>query len=505
MANLFTVRFRCFLGLLTFLSPFFLSGCPELTVCHVEIIPSRIHARKGLSFLIEARYRNCALEVITDPSISVDWIGPAGVKFYPPHGNPTRVVIEDPALYPPPGSRGHDPWFAPWAPVELQTVVGGIKAKVNGVVSQPAYVYVNRPDQNPGRDHILLSYDEPSFPSVVLFDGATDLECLNDHMVAVVGTAYPEPEVTGGCGSEGEELAVFSPTRMAHFDPTPGDQHGFWTAPPGGGILLNLDAPDIVKVVAWHREPLPGYGPLPGTIPESLVKAELSKAQKILNLSRAGVFLESEILKGMLPAAEISGGTPAPSFDVLKCHDLPYIQGKFPFFEPDAETVYVVYVGLLYEGSPSEVIDKGAACPPTVDMVAGLIILNAGGAHISTLAHELGHIVGLNDDVFGDWAGHTNELGGFDRTNIMWPGNDADGPGERDRFSIGQVYRINADMDGWLSRGGRRSNSVCCQCEPHDDRPCPRYNADIALTLSASGSWCINSRTCTSQVPEVQQ
>jgi|SRR5215510_2765776 len=83
-------------------------------------------------------------------------------------------------------------------------------------------------------------------------------------------------------------------------------------------------------------------------------------------------------------------------------------------------------------------------------------------ADYTTLAHEIGHAFGLRPGYDG---GHMNSLQGFrDESNVMW----TQGGANRDRFTLGQVFRMNTQLDEW---GG--SMLIANGLRPGPGRACP--------------------------------
>ena len=81
----------------------------------------------------------------------------------------------------------------------------------------------------------------------------------------------------------------------------------------------------------------------------------------------------------------------------------------------------------------------------------------------ATLAHELGHALGLRPASCG---AHTDDAAGFRDDNIMWGGGNA----SRNSFSVGQAFRMNTQSDKWdgtmLIRNGLRPAKDRRECDP---------------------------------------
>jgi hypothetical protein len=119
----------------------------------------------------------------------------------------------------------------------------------------------------------------------------------------------------------------------------------------------------------------------------------------------------------------------------------------------------------------------GYSCPHDPED-GSIILITSGLGSPTTLAHELGHTLGLRDD-----AGHTNELPGFSYTNIMWIGPDVNRPNARKHFTLGQTYRMNFDAQSWLHRTTNAAAprpmppQTCGQAD--EGLPCPTLAWDM--------------------------
>lgn len=131
---------------------------------------------------------------------------------------------------------------------------------------------------------------------------------------------------------------------------------------------------------------------------------------------------------------------------------------------------------------------KGQACAWTENREREVIYVGRVGRSGSTLGHEVGHALSL----VMPGAGHTNFLRGFDRTNMMGKSDyDGDHVG-RTRFTVGQIFRMNADSGSWLAWAREHPMLVtpirpmappplACQCAPEDvTGPCPLVLDDVA-------------------------
>lgn len=110
-----------------------------------------------------------------------------------------------------------------------------------------------------------------------------------------------------------------------------------------------------------------------------------------------------------------------------------------------ANSVNVYYVSKNFTGRNCAIKQVPNVCTsnttqwPAAD--ANIIFIGTPGSS-TTLAHEIGHAFGLRPAICG---GHTDQLPGFGVENIMHAG----GGDERTKFTLGQVFRMNTQDDGW--------------------------------------------------------
>jgi hypothetical protein len=107
----------------------------------------------------------------------------------------------------------------------------------------------------------------------------------------------------------------------------------------------------------------------------------------------------------------------------------------------------------------------GMTCPDDRN-----VVFMALGKKPATLAHEFGHSLSL----LGEW-GHTNDVDGFDASNVMWGGDEV-----RNHISLGQAFRQNLEPVSTLNENQVRQGPTR-SCPLKQDTPeCPALGDDWA-------------------------
>ena len=211
---------------------------------------------------------------------------------------------------------------------------------------------------------------------------------------------------------------------------------------------------------------------------EDWARTDLDRARTLYDQNRTGLtFTETKfVTSASLSEAQVATiGTNCRQADGLKSSTL---------YASDRINVYFV---------PSIMIDydftnRGYNCfekkPGNTDGAPNIIYISVLRHSPTTLAHELGHGLGLQGA-----AGHTGEEGttyieGFESVNIMWTGLDSDEAAAKDQFSLGQGFRMNADERSWLNRTKASSSPgpgsrKCHPSGPKNKIPCPPLAFDL--------------------------
>jgi hypothetical protein len=218
---------------------------------------------------------------------------------------------------------------------------------------------------------------------------------------------------------------------------------------------------------------------------EAWARSDLLRARTVFDNNRAGLtFVEGNFrTSSSLTPAEVDViGNDCTQADALKLSSL---------YADDRINVY--FVDAI--GGDRGETPRGFNCFETgragnVDGAPNIIYISMHRHTPTTLAHELGHAFGLRGS-----AGHTGAgpdeiseeeayIPGFESTNIMWTGVDADKARAKKHFSLGQVFRMSADERSWLNRNAQSSGGPTARrCHPSgvdNERPCPPLAFDFS-------------------------
>jgi hypothetical protein len=199
------------------------------------------------------------------------------------------------------------------------------------------------------------------------------------------------------------------------------------------------------------------------------------QAIALYNANRTGLTFHARriILPRDLNTAEVA--TIGDDCSTVKLNNL----AKFPkLYDPMRLNVYFV---------PGLVGWRGRTCF-TVGY-PNVIYISIAGESPPTLAHELGHALGLQDWL-NHKLGHTGALAqvripGFVYQNLMWTGLYDQQALQQWHFSIGQGYRMNMDTKSWVIKANIEPGRVGLICHPNvaaDSIPCPSLALDTVPT-----------------------
>jgi hypothetical protein len=360
-------------------------------------------------------------------------------------------------------------------------------------------------------------------PLVAIVDGL-EAQCLNDEIVPFVKWAWL-PDLTTDCPPDGSRpeipasVTVFSRSdrmRLQAFTWHPGADTvelssgarsvpPFTAAsetgsePPSGDPADEVTGPSLVPVKIWtaaltnaHTGNAYGPGELLG-----IAHDDLKLANEIFAANRAGVRFEvrgeTELAVNVEVAPDVGtvvvNGTDVLATPVNVCTSVAQ-SAQLDISAPTSmssssssaititpgKVVHLFYVDFL-SGAGFSCID------------ADVIFINEGTRVPTTLAHELGHKLGLRDpDIYPvptDGIGHTDYGNAkkllFSGENLMWRGIVSTWQAPRRHISLGQIFRIHADgTRSWLAINLPAQQDTVLACGPKytEEVPCPILNLD---------------------------
>ncbi|HET9041215.1 MAG TPA: hypothetical protein VFN40_13640 [Gemmatimonadales bacterium] len=321
-------------------------------------------------------------------------------------------------------------------------------------------------------------------PPAVLFSGYRNGRCRDD----LICTGAPDAwfgDLDGAvmnwwssCGDQDREMVVFA------------GGHAPTVLHPAAGstdFTPTLDPPATLSIAAWVEGADPSLASDPQVQPRvDWATLQLEMTQQIFDDLGAGIKLDFSVntLPGTLPT-DVSAILDDADCD-LAAKLTTGATGNPALAAMQASTSLNVYfvnrIHYMYDG----VTCFGDANPTSTRYVIFMAELQHAP---STLAHEIGHALGLvgvaalPGGASGSYAGDVNELKldpylGTD--NLMFSGVTDVG-----QITVGEIYRMHFDKRSWLwgSKSAAGGYPRECQADPVAGGPCP------PLTLHPTRGW----------------
>jgi hypothetical protein len=282
--------------------------------------------------------------------------------------------------------------------------------------------------------------------TVVMMDSRTasgSAGCNNDQVLRSTGTTnLGNVLAAAGCNSE---ISIFSATNaMAWESPVT-----TWTDNMGDVHTSSLQGIINMPVSVWIAD-------TNAAVAAQAVN-DMANANQLYAQNKVGVQFQPTFTNVSSNAGAVT------TIGTASCGAVAAIRAS-AFYSANALNIY--YVNGAFTGEN---------CARTTPVGDGNISYLGTLANLATLAHEIGHALGLRPAGSG---GHTNTVAGFGTNNVMWGGGIA----ARDHFSLGQAFRMNTHTDVWggtmlINNGLRPGPGRACAPLTTSDL-CPALPAD---------------------------
>lgn len=417
----------------------------------VRILPGTIHAAPGTVFSLTAvakGYLGVPVTVPQSGKLGIEWSASASV-FQDPHMNPVVITT------PPNGSFTLEARVTPLAGTGGPSVTSNV-VTVHVTPGAGTALTTTGADDS---DWIEVEHIPGSAPAAVLVQASEGSTHLLDWAFGVVGSARLGRNLDAGSSSQGE-LAVFARDRAMEL----------W--PPGGPPACGADPPTCPwtptadHLVASPMEPTSARGlPLRAAVVdlseqvaglpiEAWVEGQAKQAFQRLNALRVGLDLEwSAAFEHVHRDPETGAPAPVENPDVF-CENIDNHFGPSDSVKDPLPMLYVVFVPEILVPSPTGAgwtRRTGYTCTPDPAWVSRVVLIGSLDYNITTLVHELGHVLSLNKSYLDGAGGHTNGRVGFEIGNIMHNTDALPYRASRNHLTLGQIYRMNAHPGSWLN------------------------------------------------------
>ncbi|MCC7052742.1 MAG: hypothetical protein IT355_05705 [Gemmatimonadaceae bacterium] len=318
-------------------------------------------------------------------------------------------------------------------------------------------------------------------------DAVAASNAADEHVIAMLDITTQDAAGSAACSGDVLAQGIGIAELAQNALPTGHCTSGVAVFTARHAIAYSLDASTLPWTASFgdvHHVTLP---PLPLRVPVRVfvasteevtaMETQLTAAQQAYDHSHAGIeFVDSE--SGGEVQMEVAT---AEQLAVIggDCSSVAEIRRSPTLYAPGRLNVYAVL------GDDSQ--EQGVTC--AVELAPEIILMKPDASAHNTLAHEIGHALGLLRPVFG----HTNPLAGFTKSNIMRFAGTLE---PNAYFSIGQVTRMTFDGISWVNRPSAADGSslrkrlaptgespftTACGCpETAATATCPALNKDIA-------------------------
>lgn len=431
---------------------------PSPTLTAVEIVPRTVHAAPQSRFTLPARIKGkngSSLALDAFDNLEIEWWASADVLVNPA-SNPVTVQLPS----------------TPTTVVEVRATVRRLSSGGSSVLQQiqsplAKIVVAPKATSPPSSDWVHVDHTSGELPRAVVIEGrdVSSGDAVEDWVLGVVGQARLERNLEAPNGGELGLFAVDVEMKL-HPPPTPAP----WTAAyeeidaTGAGPVLFRELPVRVGL-----DVDPGNG-------AAWAEDQVNAAFELLAGTRVGI---GAYWRGaFVHKRQDANGDPLPVADPAAACSTANVQAAitpYSITDPADPALYVLIVPSIASSGI-----RGWTCTPESNWSGRVVFLSRAGYGLTTLAHEVGHVLAMMYPDIETGQGHTNAVAGFDWSNLMWSFSSELNRARRDHLSVGQLYRMNADPQSWLNRLLPAGLQMLRDCQvTKDPGVCPALAADL--------------------------
>lgn len=457
------------------------SGCDGLPAVHtlespppidrLQVVPAVVKATPGDTLLVSARaYDEKGAPIDLDLyGYAVEWSAASDLLSVVPDG--AHAVVGVPPSSGTPGGGGTETGTAVGS-YSVTAVAAGLAASVAVEVTVPGEAELDQVDGesvSPQTIALLIQGEDDAGPvtdRTVGASGHVDLEVnlrprTSDGISEVVAFAAGHNILARG--PDGTVPAWTTGTDVIDADP-----------------LVDLDA-GVRSVDVRIGIPPVGSTSAEASITSVWAEDQIAAALELMDANRVGIELFStatfehsrvDTETGMALGVDDPSGACGSVEDDLAGQ--PGIG--------DQVLLYVLFVPRIQSTT------RGWACVPAVTeeegWLARAVYISISHFAVSSVAHEIAHLLGLWVPYLSRLGAHPTNSLGFDESNIMWASSSLEKAILRDHLSLGQAYRMNVDEGSWLNLRVLEGSPSLQWTRDCDFAPsagaCPALAADLA-------------------------
>lgn len=437
------------------------------SVGRVDIVPSTVQAGPGEQFQLKARAFTPAgmiVDLSLHPCLSLEWYASQAGVLSAASANTVLVTT--------PSTPGATQVWAEVSGTESDDCNNSLIPEP--ITSDDATIHTVVVATMPSSDQVHAEKLPADDPVALLIQGESGGTAITDLVIGAVGVADLQKNVSARASDGISEMIAFAKGRSV-LARGPDGTSAAWTTAQDIIDADPLPDPDL----GFRLLPVMVGLPSDGSVTATWAKDQIDDAAELLDDNRVGIGLDyigDFQHEREDPTTGLPLGVTSP---VAACEtgNVNVDIGTQPDVDGGSFVLYVLFVESILTDT------RGWACSPDDDWSGRVIYISSSEYSVTTVAHEIVHVLGLRSPYVERKGAHTTEVDGFDESNLMWGVSSLAKASLRDHLSLGQAYRMNFHPASWLNDQILKDapdQLMTRACETKIDAGvCPALSADL--------------------------